>query len=230
MQFGRKRQLEKKDVIGRFIHYSVLIIPSLVILYSFFFSVGGVGIYNIVRYGTRSVHGLSLVTLCSSFIIHYLWMKHIMPLARFVIAFSFILFYINLGGMFWMINSYLYRGTGIIMPSVLRFVAIIILIILLDKTHNILDYSIFSSHNFSILPFLFICSLFSCQFIGYLGLGITGFWDKMVLYDLGTLIGDPNLNIFWVLVKVTSSWFILPLIKQSNYKAPLRLDPKVLIW
>lgn len=220
--------MDKEDVAGRVIHYMALLVPSLVIIYSLFFSTGDTewfGIYNLVWYGTRSVHSFSLIVMCASFLVHYSRMKYLMPLARFVITLSFRQLYAFVGGTFWMVNSYLVRGSGLILTNVLGIFAVIFLIDRLDDKHGVLRrYDLTKRARAVVLVILLL------QLVAYVGMWKTGFWELMELDDMGMAPHDPNRNPFWVLMRVTSFWFILPLISRSDYKAPLRLDPRVLIW
>ena len=215
--------MDKEDIAGRVIHYVALLVPSLVIVFSLLFSTGDggwFGIYNLVWYGTHSVHAFSLITMCVSFLIHYSVMRYLMPLVRFVFALSFTLFYIYLGGIFWMINSYLVRQSGFLITIFLGFIAITFLIDRLDNKHGALK-----RYNLGMGARMIVLALLVLQLAAYVGMWKVGFWEVM---DVGP--GDPNRNPFWVLMRVTGFWFILPLINRSDFKAPLRLDPKVLIW
>jgi len=220
--------MDKEDVAGRVIHYMALLVPSLVIIYSLFFSTGDTewfGIYNLVWYGTHSVHTFSLIIMCVSFLIHYSVMKYLMPLVRFVFAMSFTLFYIYLGGIFWMVNSYLIRGSGIMFTTLFGFLAITFLIDRLDDKHGV-----FKRYNRPKWVSTVVLALLMLQLAGYVGMWKTGFWGLMELSDTGMAPHDPNRNPFWVLMRITSFWVLLPVIDRRGAKAPLRLDPKVLIW
>jgi len=73
--------------------------------------------------------------------------------------------------------------------------------------------------------------LYSFLFIISFGLMMkAGFYEAMELYDTG-LGSDPNVGCLpWVMGKVVVFWIFTPLIQKFELKAPLRLDPKVLMW
>lgn len=124
-----------------------------------------------------------------------------------------------------MVNSYLVRQSGLLLTTLIGTVAVGFLIDRIDDKHGILNrYDLTKTTRALVLVLLLL------QLVGYVGMWKTGFWELMELRDLGIAAGDPNQNPFWVLVKVTGVWFALPLINRRGEKAPLRLDPKVLIW
>ncbi len=220
--------MDKEDIGGRIVHYTALLGPSLVIIYSLLFSTGNTewfGIYNVVRYGTQSVHSFSLIVMCASFLIHYSLMSYIMPLARSIIALTITLFYLYLGGVFWMVNSYLVRGSGFMFTTLLVFCALVFVIDRFDDKHGI-----FRRYNLTKGTRALVLVLLLLQVVGYIGMWQTGFWELMELSDLGVAAHDPNQNPFWVFMRVTGMWVLLPLINRRGMKAPLRLDPKVLVW
>ncbi len=220
--------MDKEDIAGKVIHYTTLLVPSLVIIYSIFFSTGDTewfGIYNLVWYGTQSVHSFSLIVISTSFLVHYSLMKYLMPLVRSIIALSFMLFYMYLSGVFWMVSSHLVRGSGFMFTTLFGCFALAFLIDRFDDKHGMFRrYDLMKGTRVLVLILLLL------QLVGYVGMWKTGFWELMELSDLGMAPHDPNQNPFWAFAKVTSMWFLLPLIDRRGMKAPLRLDPKVLIW
>jgi len=72
--------------------------------------------------------------------------------------------------------------------------------------------------------------LFCIYVLSFQGLIRSGFYQAMELYDQygGP---DPNVgNIFWLVSKVVVFWLLVPMIRSEGDSAPLRLDPRVLIW
>jgi len=71
---------------------------------------------------------------------------------------------------------------------------------------------------------------FSIFVLGFLIMRASGFYEAMELYELGSGL-DPHVgSVGWITSKLTVFWIFIPLIQTSDFKAPLRLDPKVLIW
>jgi len=220
--------IDRDDVLGRVVHYSVLIIPSALIIFSLLFSVENsrpFGLYDHVPLGRLGIHRLTMICLCSSFLLHYLLMGYLFPLARAIIALVFVVFYIYLGAFVWTLNSYLIRGHGNIPFLIVGLVVICILLERLDDKHNILN-----KHNLSKWSPIIVLTLVALRLTGYVGLWQTGFWEIMELVDLSFPAGDPNRNPFWAIMKISDFGYFLPYIRRSRMKAPLRLDPRVLVW
>lgn len=152
-------------------------------------------------------------------------MGYLFPLARFVVTLTILMFYVYVGGLVWVLNSYLFRGYGDITFLIVGFVIIYLLLDRLDNKHSVLNRRNPSKWAMPIL-LIFI----ALRVIGYLGLWQTGFWEIMHLIDLGLPAANPNTNIFWAIMKLSEFGFLLPFINRSDLKAPLRLDPKILVW
>jgi len=229
--------LDRDDIIGRIIHYAAYAIPSVLIFISLFFSSGNTkpfGLYNgLPILGVFGIHRLTMILLCVVFILHYSLMGYLFPLTRFVVTMSFMLFYIYSGGLVWVANSYLCRGYGDINFLIVGIVMIYFILTKLNNNHGFLKRR---KQIFPTPPIIFMGSILilmtfiAIRLIGYAGLWQTGFWDIMHLIDQGLPAGNPNQNIYWVIMKISEFGFLLPFVSRSDLKAPLRLDPRVLIW
>lgn len=224
--------MDRDDILGRVIHYTALIVPSTLIIYSLFFSTGNTkpfGLYNVTPLsifgGAFEIHSLTMILLCSVFLFHYLLMGYLYPLVRFIITLVLVMFYVYLGGIEWVTNSFLIRGHGNILFLIIGFVIVCILLERLDNKHGFLKRK---PH--SLWPLLIVLFFIVIKTTAYIGMWKTGFWELMELIDLGTPAGNPNQNIFWALMKVSEFGYLLPFIRRSEMKAPLRLDPRVLVW
>lgn len=219
---------DRDDVLGRVVHYSVLIIPSALIIFSLLFSVENsrpFGLYDHAPLGVLGIHRLTMISLCLSFLLHYSLMGYIFPLARVIVALVFVMFYVYLGAFMWTVNSYLVRGHGNFPFLVVGLVIIYILLERLNNKHGVLN--IYSSSKWAPMIVLIFVIL---KVIAYVGMWQTGFWKIMELVDLGFPAGDPNRNPFWAIMKISDFGYFLPYIRRSRMKAPLRLDPRVLLW
>ncbi len=194
-----------------------------------FFSSGNskpFGLYNgLPILGVFGIHRLTMILLCVVFISHYSLMGYLFPLARFVVTLTIMLFYIYVGGIVWVLNSYLCRGYGNITFLIVGFVIIYFLLDRLDNKHGFLKRK-----PDTLWPMLILLLFIVVRGVGYFGLWQTGFWEQMHLIDMGLSGGNPNQNIYWAIMKFSEFGFLLPFIRRSDLKAPLRLDPKVLIW
>jgi len=219
---------DRCEVLGRCIHYFALLIPSALVIFSLLFSVENsspFGLYDHVPLPVFGIHRLTMICLCSSFLLHYSLMGYLFPLARAIIALVFVVLYIYLGAFVWTINSYLIRGHGNISFIIVGLVVICILLERLDNKHGILN-----KHNLSKWSPIIVLIFVVLRLVGYVGMWQTGFWEIMELMDLGISAGDPNRNPFWAIMKISDYGYFLPYIRRSKMKAPLRLDPRVLLW
>lgn len=219
---------DRNEVLGRVIHYTALIIPSAFIVFSLLFSVENTkpfGICDHVPLGILGFHRLTVISLCLAFLLHYLLMGYLFPLARFIIALTFVAFYAYLGGIMWTLNSYLVRGHGNILFLIVGFLIICFLLERLDNKHSMINR--YKPSKWALVIVLIFVAL---TLIGYVGMWKTGFWVMMELEDSGRSVGDPNQNIFWAIMKISVCGYLLPFINRSKMKAPLRLDPRVLVW
>ncbi len=171
------------------------------------------------------VHKLTIILICCSFLLHYLLMGYLFPLTRLIIALTFVMFYVYLGAIVWTLNSYLIRGHGNFPFLIVGIVIICILLERLDNKHGMLNR--YSPSKWALVIVLIFVVF---KVVAYVGLWKTGFWVMMELEDLGFSAGDPNRNIFWALMKITDFGYFLPYIDRRKMKAPLRLDPRVLVW
>ena len=216
---------DRDEVLGRVVHYTALIVPSALIIYSLLFSVGNTkpfGLYDHIPLGMFGIHRLTTILLCFSFLFHYSLMSYLFPLARSIIALTLVMFCVYLGGITWTVNSYLVRGHGNLPFLIVGFTIVCILLERFDNKHGMLNPSKWA------LVIVFILAVL--QFIGYVGMWKTGFWEILELEDLGFPAGDANQNIFWAFMKITGLWYSLPFIDRQKMKAPLRLDPRILVW
>jgi len=139
---------------------------------------------------------------------------------------SCMLFYIYSGGIVWVVNSYLCRWYGDINFLIVGIVMIYFILTKLNNNHGFLK----RRSQLFIIPYLILMIFIFIRIVGYFGLWQTGFWEMMHLIDQGIPTGNPNQNIYWAIMKISEFGFLLPFISRSDLKAPLRLDPRVLIW
>ncbi len=129
---------------------------------------------------------------------------------------------VYLGGITWTVSSALVRGHG-------NFLFLLVgtgtIAYLLERLNN--KHGFFKGYERSLM---LVSALAVLQLIAYVGMWQTGFWTKMELIDLGTPAGNPNENIYWAFMKIVGLWYTLPYISRDKLKAPLRLDPRVLVW
>lgn len=220
----KKIKMDKADVLGALIHYSALMLPSAMVVLSLWTIVTN-GLYSYIYlpgWSRAIIHSVSLLSLLLSFLVTYLLLGHIHPLARSIMAGSFSVLSIHLYDFWWSTIKWVLLGYGFRIFPLIFVGAVGVLLERLDNKHGI---------------FLFVrnriylfCGVLLIISIVFGGMAMSGFYEDMSLYDqhLGP---DPNIgNIWWLLSKITVFWLPVPLIQKLDYKVPLRLDPRVLVW
>lgn len=213
--------MDKEDVVGRIIHYSSILLPLSVITLSLAIMTNNP--YGSIRIGGRGViHAISAIGLSTSFLFIYNRLAYLYPLVRFIITLCFTVLSIHLYDFMWSLNKHMQLGYGFrLLP--LLFVAVVVMFLeRFDNKHGI--FNITRQQCTKSILCLFVFTL------GFLIMRATGFYEAMELYELGSG-PDPHVgSIGWILGKLTVFWIFIPLIQVADFKAPLRLDPRVLIW
>lgn len=217
----RSKKLDREDLIGRFIHYLCLYTPTAVIGVSLV--IMSTDPYGYIRIGGRGIiHAISALSLSTAFLFIYLRLQYLYPLVRAIITGCFTILSIHLYDFTWSLGKYLRLGYDFRIIPLIAVAVLAGLLVWLDLKHRYLN-----SGKEQIIRTLLYIVLFGLSFI-FLMSG--GFYEAMELYDNG-LGPDPNVGcIIWAIGKITVFWVLIPLIQKFSHKAPLRLDPRVLIW
>lgn len=219
--------IDKEEVIGKLIHYGTIFGCLILIGISLLtmFSSGIYGYIYLPNNKSAIIHAISLLSLSSSFLAYYLILGFMFPLARSIVCLAISILNIQLYDFMWSIFSQASRGSGF---SFGALISVIVLIALLQQFHN--KHGVFRFANTWTprrIAFMILIATFVLSFKGLID---TNFFNAMSLYDAG-LGPDPNVgNIYWLFGKVIVFWILLPTIDRADYKVPLRLDPRVLVW
>ena len=213
--------MDKKDLIGRFIHYLCLYTPITVIGISLV--IMSTNPYGYIRFGGRGIiHAISALSLSSAFLFIYIRLQFLYPLVRCLITGCFTVLSIQLYDFTWSLCKYLRLGYDFRLTPLLAVAIMGALLWWFNIKHDYLWFSrdqIVKSVFYTII-FVFVFSIMTN----------TGFYERMELYDNG-LGPDPNVGCkLWAIGKIVVFWILTPFIRKSLHKAPLRLDPRVLIW
>ena len=213
--------MDKEDFIGRFIHYLCLYFPTVVMSWSLVIMTREP--YGYIRFGGRGIiHAISALSLATTFLFIYSRLQYLYPLVRCLIAGSFSVLSIQLYDFTWSLCKYLQLGYDFRSTPLLAVAIMGALLWFFNIKHDYLTL-----RKEPIVKSLFYIVIFVLAF------GIMmkqGFYGKMELYDNG-LGPDPNVgSTSWAIGKIVVFWILTPLIRKALHKAPLRLDPKVLIW
>ncbi len=213
--------MDKEDVIGRIIHYITLLIPSLVIL----LSVGKMlhDPYSVIWIGGRGIiHVISALSLSTSFLFIYYRLSYLYPLVRMIITGCFTVFSIHLYDFFWSLTKYLQLGYDFRLVPLLAVLITVVLLERFDNKHGIFHFTERGKVTATIHVFIL--------FTAFTIMAVNGFYEAMELSDSG-MGPDPNAGCLeWAIGKIIVFWILTPFIQKRPYKAPLRLDPRVLIW
>ncbi len=219
--------MSEGDFGGRLIHYSTIFLSAILVFYSLgtmLFS----GVYSYIYPpggGYAVIHSLSLFSLSLSFLVYYLMLGHLYPLVRSIVCLTITVWSIHTYDFFWSLFGQAIGGTGFSWGALVIALLMVGLIERFDNKHGIIKFA--STWTGRRLSMLILYSIFILSFQGLVG---SGFYQGMALYTAG-MGPDPNVgNIYWLMSKFMVFWLILPLIDKRDYKAPLRLDPKVLFW
>jgi len=215
------------DLMGRFIHYSTIILSTVLVLYSLgtlIFS----GLYSYIYVpwnGRAIIHSISLFSLSLSFLVYYLMLGYLYPLARAIICLAMTTWSIQMYDFVWSLFSQAVRGSGFSLPALIAVIFLTFLLERFDNKHGIFRFS--PTWTCRRIAMLVLYAVFVLSFKGLID---TGFFQAMALYDIGAG-PDPNVgNIFWLIGKFMVFWLFLPLTDRRDYKVSLRLDPRVLVW
>jgi hypothetical protein len=219
--------MDTEEVLGVLLHYCCLIAPMVGVWYSLYHVVVD-GIYGYIYLpgiDVAIIHSWSLFCILGFFWVTYYMLSYLMPLLRMIAALSLTIFSIQAYDFLWSAFSQAVRGVGFSWGAL---IASFILLVLLERMDN--------KHNFISVPRLFTTKhLFlligvAILFLSFKGLVDTGFFLAMTLYEQG-LGPDPNIgNFYWFVGKTFCFYIVIPLVKLKKLRAPLRLDPRVLIW
>ncbi len=213
----------ESDLPGRLIHYLSLSIPIIGISYAILTTQGEFP-YNIIPVPITggTTHFISFMLICTSFLIHYIKLSFLYPLARLVTTLTFTVFYIHLYDTIWSIQSLFMRGHGLNRISILSVIITFVILSKLDDNFGILKNSVK-------LPPMKTLILMIIAMIGFLGMALTGFWDDMEALDQGQTGVDPNHNPWWIFSKLPWNFLLIPYIEKMDFKAPIKLHPRVLM-
>jgi len=215
------------DLGGKFIHYCVITLSGSIILYSVL-SLVIHGIYSYIYLpwnGRAVIHSISLFSLSLSFLTYYLMLGYLYPLARTIICLAMSVWSIQAYDFIWSLFSQAVRGCGLSWTALLAVIIATFLLERLDDKHGIFRLS--PTWTGRRLALIILYAIFLLSFEGLVN---SGFFQAMALYDIGAG-PDPNVgNVYWLVGKFMVFWLFLPLIHRRDYKVPLRLDPRVLIW
>ena len=213
--------MDIEDMIGHFIHYLCKYTPTVVMAWSLVIITRDP--YSYIRFGGRGIiHSISALSLSTVFLLIYSRLQYLYPLVRAIITASFTVLSIQLYDFTWSLCKYLQLGYDFRLTPLLAVAIAGALLWFLHIKHNYLTLSKEPKIK-SLLYFIIFVLAFGLMMK-------TGFYERMELYDNG-LGPDPNVgSTSWAISKIVVFWILTPLIKKSEHKAPLRLDPKVLIW
>lgn len=213
--------MDKEDVVGRVIHYFSILLPLSVITLSLVIMTNNP--YGCIQIGGRGViHAISAIGLGTSFIFIYNRLAYLYPLVRSIITLCFTVLSIHLYDFMWSLNKHIQLGYGFRLIPLLSVIVVGVLLERFDNKHGMLDITRTQIMKSVICFFIFVFAFFM--------MGTGGFYRSMELYELG-LGSDPHVgSVGWVLGKLTVFWILIPLTQVADFKAPLRLDPKVLVW
>jgi FtsH-binding integral membrane protein len=140
------------------------------------------------------------------------------PLVRSITTLNAMVMLVQLGGVFWSIFSILNRGHGPFLIPAVGFIASFVL----DHELNMK----FNFHQFNLIRGLSIAIVFWLTILSFYGLARTGFWEKMDASDSDTITTDPNHNLWWVTMRISSVLFYPPLIlfRTNRQKADMILE------
>jgi hypothetical protein len=180
-------------------------------------------IYAIARipFTTNYVHSFSMILFTASFMLFQITLRHIPIIARFIISFTLIALHSYIGGFLWDLNNMFFNSEGYLM-FLINICAIVWLatVLLTMRRH----YPIFKKKlNKNDITFLFVLFLF--QIIGFYGLYITGFWTKLDLYNQGIGTIDPNVNPFWIIMRLSSFFLLYPLLVNNREDESNEIEP-----
>jgi hypothetical protein len=208
---------------GKFMYYTTTyIIPLLIIIYCLSSIIINKNIFAIARIPATNnyVHSFSMILFVMSFMLFQFTLKHIPIVARFIISLSFSALHSFIGGFLWDLNNIYFNSEGQLMFLIDICLIVWSVTILLSMSKH---YSIFkktlNKKNYS---FLFV--LFMFQVVGFYGLYLSGFWVKLDLYNQG-FGTDPNVNPFWVLMRLTSFFLLYPLLVNTRKDESNEIEP-----
>jgi len=165
-------------------------------------------------------HAFTFTLLCGAFLLHYLSLRYLYPLARLITTLAITVFCIHFYDFSWSVFSFVGRGTAPNLPSLLIIVATSYILFRLDNVHGVFARFHAKSFLYALLPLFF-------TELGLLGMSLTGFWQQMALVDAGVAV-DPNNNVWWVISKAFCFFVLYFYLDDRPLKAPLRLDPRVM--
>lgn len=214
--------MDKEDVIGRFIHYSAILFPRILVALSIvMLAKNPYGSFFIMGRGV--IHAVSAIGLGTAFIFIYHRLAYLFPLVRIIITLCFTVLSIHLYDFMWSLSKYLQIGIGFrLLPLIFVFI-VGVLIERFDNKHGILNLNKSQAKKTVIFLLLIFVSAFIMMMNG-------GFYENMELYEQGTGSNPHVGSVGWILGKITGFWLLVPLISGGNFKAELRLDPRVLVW
>jgi len=215
------------DMIGKFIHYSTITLSIILVFYSLG-SILSSGIYGYI-YPPGSyraiIHSTSLLSMSLAFLVYYLMLGHLYPLTRAIVCLAMTVWSIHTYDLTWSVFSQVIRGSGFSWIAVMAVIIVTYLLVRFDNKHLIFRLS--PTWTGRRLTMIILYAIFILSFKGLID---TGFFQAMALYDVGAG-PDPNVgNIYWLIGKIIVFWLFLPLIDKRDYKVPLLLDPRVLVW
>lgn len=213
--------MDKEDFIGRSIHYLCLYGPTVVMAWSLVIMTRDP--YGYIRFGGRGIiHSISALSLATTFLFIYSRLRYLYPLVRAIITACFTVLSIQLYDFTWSFCKYLQLGYDFRLTPLLAVAIAGALLWFFNIKHNYLTLS-----KEPIVKSLFYAIIFVLAF-GIMMM--SGFYERMELYDNG-LGPDPNVGCTsWAIGKVVVFWILTPLIRKSQHRSPLRLDPRVLVW
>ena len=176
---------------------------------------------NIQIGGRGIIHAVSALSLSSAFLFIYYRLAYLYPLVRMIITGCFTVLSIHLYDFVWSVAKYVQLGYG---ARVVPLVIICCIIALLEAFHNkhgILHCTETGTQRVISYTMIFILAFGAMMY--------NDFYKALEVHEeMGT---DPNAgHTEWAIGKIIVFWLAVPLIKKSSHKAPLRLDPRVLIW
>lgn len=217
-------KLDRDDLIGHIIHYISLSVPLIVIAASLGIMVF-VSPYEYIRIrlgGRGIIHAISALSLSSAFLFIYLKLQYLYPLVRVIITSCFTVLSIHLYDFVWSFCKYVQLGYDFRLSPLISISIVVVLLIQFELKHRFLWNDLGQNVKMVLFSILFVLS--------FIALMDMGFYEAMVLYDNG-LGSDPNVGCLpWVFSKVVVFWIFTPLLHKFPHKAPIRLDPRVLLW
>ena len=209
--------------LGKILYISsTFIVPLSIIVYCLLPIIASMNVYAVARipFTDNYVHSFSMILFTASFILFQVTLKHIPIIARFIISFALIALHSYIGGFLWDMNNMFFNSEGHLMLLINICAMVWLLTILLFMNRH---YSIFKKNmTKSGASLLFVLFLF--QFIGFYGLYITDFWGKLDLYNQG-FGSDPNMNPFWVIMRLSSFFLLYPLIVNDSKDESNEIEP-----